>query len=560
MDLRAKPFYLDEDAVRWVEETHRSLSVEEKIGQLFVPLGYSGKPEYLEREILSRHVGGMMYRRGDPAQTQEVFRYLQEHSRVPMLLAANLESGGDGIAENGTCLGKQMQVAATNDPEQAYRLGKVACREGKAVGCNWSFAPVVDIDYNYHNPITNVRTYGSDPEKVLRFALQYKRGADEENVAVAVKHFPGDGCDEVDQHILISVNTMSCEEWEKTYGRVYQGLIDDGALSVMVGHIAQPAWQERLDGKKHHCLIPASQSSALLQGLLRERLGFNGLITTDSTCMVGFNVYRPRRESVPGAIEAGCDVFLFNKDLEEDFQYMRQGLENGLLSEKRLNEAVMRILAMKAALGLHRKLKNELVPPPEALSVIGCPEHKAWARACAERAATLVKDTQGALPLCAEKTKRVLLEILGDYPSSARLKEIYCRRLTEAGFEVELYEPETFATADFRVETFRRNYDLVLYVGNMEHASNQVTNRYQWFTFFGNGNNCPWFTPERPVVYVSHANPYALLDAPQIRTYINAYSSTEESANAVIDRLLGKSAFTGTSPIDPFCGKFYLAY
>ena len=281
VNLSAKPFYLSEEDIRWVEMARDAMTVDEKIGQLFVPLGYSGKEAYLEQEILSRHAGGMMYRRGDPKQIQSVFRYLQEHSKIPMLLAANLESGGDGIASTGTCFGKQMQVAATADPEQAYRLGKIACREGKAVGCNWSFAPVVDIDYNYHNPITNVRTYGSHPEMVLQFARQYKRGADEENVAVAIKHFPGDGCDEVDQHILVSVNSLSCEEWERTYGKVYQGLIDDSALSVMVGHIAQPAWQERLDGKKSNCLIPATQSKALLQGLLRERLNFNGLITTD---------------------------------------------------------------------------------------------------------------------------------------------------------------------------------------------------------------------------------------------------------------------------------------
>lgn len=560
VNLSAKPFYLSEEDIRWVEMARDAMTVDEKIGQLFVPLGYSGKEAYLEQEILSRHAGGMMYRKGDPKQIQSVFRYLQEHSKIPMLLAANLESGGDGIASTGTCFGKQMQVAATADPEQAYRLGKIACREGKAVGCNWSFAPVVDIDYNYHNPITNVRTYGSQPEMVLQFARQYKRGADEENIAVAIKHFPGDGCDEVDQHILVSVNSLSCEEWERTYGKVYQGLIDDGALSVMVGHIAQPAWQERLDGKKSNCLIPATQSKALLQGLLRERLNFNGLITTDSTCMVGFNVYRPRSESVPGAIEAGCDIFLFNKDLEEDFRYMREGLEKGLLSEKRLNEAVTRILALKAALGLHRKAKNELVPPEEALSVIGCPEHRAWEAECADRSVTLVKDTQEALPLSPWKTKRILLEILGDYPSSPRLQEIYTQRLREAGFEVTLYERESFATADFRVETFREKYDLVLYVANMEHASNQVTNRYQWFTFFGNGNNCPWFTAERPVVYVSHANPYSLLDVPQIRTYVNAYSSTEAVANATIDKLLGLREFTGKSPIDPFCGKEYLAY
>lgn len=109
----------------------------------------------------------------------------------------------------------------------------------KAVGCNWAFAPVVDIDRNWRNPITNVRTYGDDPEFVLKCGLAYKRAADEENVAVSIKHFPGDGCDEVDQHILTSVNNLSCEEWDETYGKIYKGLIDDGALTVMVGHIAQ---------------------------------------------------------------------------------------------------------------------------------------------------------------------------------------------------------------------------------------------------------------------------------------------------------------------------------
>lgn len=321
IDLRANPFYLDDEAVAWVEQTKASMTTEEKIGQLFVPIGYSGDPAYLENAMLRYHIGGIMYRSAPSAEARATHTYLQEHSRIPLLIGANLEAGGDGIALDGTAFGKQMQVAATNDAEQAYRLGKVSCAEGRAVGVNWSFAPVVDIDRNYHNPITNVRTYGSDPEKVLQFALAYKRGADEEGLAVAVKHFPGDGCDEVDQHILVSVNDLSCEEWEEIYGKVYRGLIEDGALTCMVGHIAQPAWQTRLDGKRTDALIPATLSPALLQGLLREHLGFNGLISTDSTCMVGFNVLMPRSQSVPYAIEAGCDMFLFNKDLGEDFAY-----------------------------------------------------------------------------------------------------------------------------------------------------------------------------------------------------------------------------------------------
>ncbi len=166
IDLRANPFYLDDEAVAWVEQTKASMTTEEKIGQLFVPIGYSGDPAYLENAMLRYHIGGIMYRSAPSAEARATHTYLQEHSRIPLLIGANLEAGGDGIALDGTAFGKQMQVAATGDTEQACRLGKVSCAEGRAVGVNWSFAPVVDIDRNYHNPITNVRSYGSDPPKV----------------------------------------------------------------------------------------------------------------------------------------------------------------------------------------------------------------------------------------------------------------------------------------------------------------------------------------------------------------------------------------------------------
>lgn len=491
---------------------------------------------------------------------QACHRWLQEHSKIPLLIAANLEAGGDGIATDGTAFGKQMQIAATGDPEQAYRLGKVSCSEGKAVGCNWAFAPVVDIDRNWRNPITNVRTYGSDPDMVLACGRAYLRAAKEENLAVSIKHFPGDGCDEVDQHILVSVNDLSCEDWDATYGRIYQGLIDDGALTVMVGHIAQPAYQRHFNPDFPKKLIPATLSPELLQGLLRGKLGFNGLISTDSTCMVGFNVVMPRSRAVPYAIEAGCDTILFNKDLDEDFHFMLDGYRSGILSDARLTDAVTRILATKAALGLHKLSPAGRVPPAEALAVLHDPVHKAWAEECADKAVTLVKDTAGFLPIDPGRTRRVLLEVLGDYPSTPRVQAAWTRCLEEAGFTVIPYQRETFETAKFDVRTFRESYDLVLYIGNMENASNQVTNRYQWFTFWGNGNNCPWFTAEVPVIYVSMANPYALVDVPQIQTYINCYFNHDAMIRACAAKLLGRSPFLGKSPIDPFCGKEYLKY
>lgn len=289
IDLTGKPFDLKAEDIRWVQDTIASMSLEEKIGQLFVPIGYSGDPGYLTHQILRFHVGGIMYRCGEAAEMQACHRYLQEHSKIPLLIGANLENGGIGIATEGTAFGSQMQVAATGNTENAYRLGKVSCAEGKAVGCNWAFAPVVDIDMNWRNPITNTRTYGVSAEQVLGCGLEYLRAAREENVAVAVKHFPGDGVDEVDQHILTSVNSLSCSEWDATFGKVYQGMIDAGAMSIMAGHIAMPAYQRALNPAFPDALVPATLSPELLGGLLREKLGFNGLIVTDSTCMVGFS-------------------------------------------------------------------------------------------------------------------------------------------------------------------------------------------------------------------------------------------------------------------------------
>lgn len=560
IDLKAKPFSLDDAGVEWVRSTLAAMTDEEKIGQLLIPICYSSEPEFLQNVMLGHHIGGIMYRPGPGAQRQADHRWLQEHSRIPLLIAANLEAGGSGTALDGTAYGSQMQVAATGDAENAYRLGRIAAAEGRACGCNWALAPVVDVDRNWRNPITNVRTYGDDPDFVLKCARAYKRGADEEGVAVAVKHFPGDGCDEVDQHILTSVNDLSTEEWDATYGKIYQGLIDDGALTVMVGHIAQPAYEKHFDPDGPRQLIPASLSRALLTDLLREKLGFNGLVVTDSTCMVGFSCAMPRQQALPHSIACGVDMLLFNKDLDEDYHFLLSGYRSGLLSQARLNEAVTRILAAKASLGLHKKAKSELVPSPEALKILGCQAHQSAARACADESVTLVKDTQNLLPLDPQKTKRVLLEVLGDFPSNERVKTVMAEKLRSEGFQVTIYEEEKPGKHDFSVSGFRARCDLVLYLGNVENASNKVTNRLHWHTFFGNGDNCPWFVKERPVLFASLGNPYHLIDVPMIQTYINCYANSDLVLEALVEKLMGRSPFKGASPVDPFCGKEYLSY
>ncbi|MBR3036577.1 MAG: glycoside hydrolase family 3 protein [Lachnospiraceae bacterium] len=553
VDLKQKPFCLKDEQERLVYETLSQMTDDEKIGQLFFPIGYSADPNYLRFAILNKRPGGLMFRMGDPEETAAAYNLVQAESKIPMFTAANLEAGGDGIADGGTSYGKQMQIAAAGDAHFAYELGKICAAEGKAVGCNFAFAPVVDIDLNWRNPITNVRTYGSDPETVIRCAREYIRACEEEKMLYSIKHFPGDGVDECDQHILTSVNSLSQEDWDRTYGTVYRTLIEDGARAVMAGHIALPAYQEK---EKY---LPASLSEELLTGLLRKKLGFNGLILTDATPMVGFCAAMERRLAVPKAIMAGCDMFLFNKDYDEDYAFMKEALENGLLTAERLDEAVIRILGTKVSMGL---FERNLQVSKDGFGVIGCEAHQKMAKQCADRAVTLVKDTQQLLPIDPKKQRRVLLQILGNFASNDRVQATLTAELEKRGFTVIPYEKEVF---DFTkplpfdsVAQFREKYDLVLYVGNIENASNQTTNRISWYTLFGLGNNMPWFVKEVPTLFISLQNPYHLVDVPMIRTYINCYSNHDAMIRAAVEKICGESAFFGISPVDPFCGKEYL--
>ena len=570
--LKAKPFFLNDEDIRWVSDTLSAMTLEEKAGQVFCPMGFSDDPGLLHHMLVDLHVGGMMYRPGPAAYIQNTHRTIQSMAKIPLLLAANTENGGNGLAFEGTSFGQPMAVAATDKSENAYRMGYTACAEGAALGLNWSFAPIVDLNFEFHNPITNVRTFGSDVERVIECGSAYMRGAKENGVAVSIKHFPGDGVDERDQHILTSVNSLSREEWDHSFGKVYSTLIEQGAETVMVGHIALPAYAD--EEEKY---LPASLSRSIMTGLLREKLGFNGLISTDATPMVGFTAAMPRARAIPTAIAAGADMILFNKDLDEDYHFLLSGIESGILSIERLDEAVTRILATKAALRLHAKQQNgTLVPSPEALGVVGCEKHRAWAKQVAEDAVTLVKDTQSLLPLSKEKFRRVYLNVIQkDMSPENPVVQSWKALFEKEGFAVSVRDRRVSVTVQdmgdisgmseekkaLMHEMYRsigevhQDYDLYVYICNMENASNNTTLRLNWNVAFGLGDDAPWFVSEVPALMISTAYPYHLFDAPMLKTYINAYAGTTDYQRAVMDRLMGRSAFTGKSPVDPFCGR-----
>lgn len=535
MDLKRKPFYLDDTAIEWVNNTLNGLTEDEKIGQLFFPIGFSTEKEYLNH-LRSLGIGGLFFRPGVAEEVQQTYEYMQRTSKVPLLTAANLEDGGNGSSIEGTAFGNQMAVAATNQTSDAYTLGKIASSEGKAVGVNFGFSPVVDLDLNFRNPITNVRTYGSDVERVIKNAKEYIQAFHDNGIMTSIKHFPGDGVDERDQHLLTSINSLSVDNWKKTFGKVYQELIDFGSKAVMVGHIAFPAYS----GDE----MPATLSPQLLQDLLRNELGFNGLTITDATPMVGFCSAMKRSEAVPYTIQSGCDMLLFNRVLEEDIQYMKDGLSKGILTKERLDEAVTRILATKASLALHQTINH---------GTAKFEDFREEQLDLADRSITLVKDTQNMLPLSVEKHKRVLLQLLGSFDSNERVLEKVKAELEKRDFEITVYEPETNFFDLGTVTSFSNDYDAVLYVANIQNASNQTVTRVHWHTLFGLGNNLPWFTKEVPTMLLSFGNPYHLYDLPMVDTVINAYCNYDHFIEMAIKKVTGESSFKGVSPVNPFC-------
>ena len=562
--LQNAPFKLDRTALKWVQNTLENMTVDQMIGQLFfIELTGMEDAGYL-RSVWEMEVGGLVYRSDTGFALREKLLDATKNARIPLLIGGNLESGSGGCLLGGTDMGSQMLLAAGKDREAGYRLGLVCCREAASAGVNCAFAPVVDLDLNFRNPITNTRTYGRNPDTVIDMASGYLKAARECEIAASIKHFPGDGVDEYDQHFTTSENNLDSVQWEASYGKIYRALIGQNALIVMVGHISLPEISHMIDSTiDPHA--PATLNPAVLKGLLRDELGFNGMILTDSSNMLSFLTYCSRKTAVPGAIASGCDMFLFNKNLAEDMAYMKAGLEEGVLTPARLKEAVARILAVKAAIGLHKKQReNRLVPHTSVLGHIGAAEHKTWARRIAEEGITLVRDSQEMLPLHPQRYPRLYLNVLQPEDSPATPLRKWCAELlAREGFAVTLQDRKRSRDMSLSMQDnhlgvawLKERFDAAVYIAAYTTPSNKLSIRLDWTGMHARGYDAPWFIHEIPTLFISVGNPYHLFDVPYIKTYINAYASTETVLSVLMEKLTGRQEFAGTSPVDLCCDRW----
>lgn len=585
VDLRAKPYNLDDEGIKWVEETIKGMSNEEKVGQLFFQLTAGIDEEYLKELMEKYHLGGCRYNNMPGIAVQNQNRILQKYAKVPVFIACNTENGGNGACADGTYISSGIKIGATRKNEHAFNLGKYSNTEAAAIGCNMAFAPVCDIHYNWQNSEIIQRAFGNDAQRVAEMSKAYMDGVHTiEGFASVAKHFPGNGLDFRDAHLSNNINDMSEEEWMATYGHVYKTLIDGGLDGIMGGHIMMPTYmRQNFPNIKDEEMLPATLCKELMTGLLRDKLGFNGMVVTDASHMVGMTNRMTRKEMLPLSINAGCDMFLFFNDPQEDFDTMLEAYTTGVISEERMTEALTRILGLKAKMGLHKLAKEEIVPAPEALSIIGNEEHKKAAEAISADAITLVKYLdKDVLPLTPEKYKRIMIvDIKGaPGPMDFLIKAVLAQggskktpaedlrdRLIEKGFDAFIYESpldrmkaqvargekpniNLYFAGKNAIEEFKSQQDLVI-------SFCDIMNGRPSFGLSKGGGEIPWYVFELPVVGISVNTPTMLADMPMLRTYINAYDSKPSTMETLVNNLLeGPDAFKGKDPIDSFCGLF----
>lgn len=573
VNLSAKPYSLDAAGIDWVRSTIDTLTLEEKVGQLFINLNVSFAENYLDHVLDTYHVGGMRYRDADSASVQQHIRYAQSRSKVPLLIASNPEMGGYGSATDGTLVCTHLQAGSHPDANIAREMGRIAGLETAAMGCNWAFAPIVDIHYNWRNTVVSTRSFGNDPDVVIERAKAYFDGLTESPTASAIKHFPGDGVDERDQHVVSSYNTLGVDDWHATYGRVYRELIEHGVQSIMVGHIGAPELSRSLrPGIADHEIMPATLAPELLGDLLRDQLGFNGLIVTDASAMGGIAHAMKRRDLVPATIAAGCDMFLFFRNPDEDFAYMLDGVRSGVITPERLNDALERILGLKASLGLHTRAAADLVPGPEALAVVGSAAHHEVAAAVADKTVTLVKDTAGNLPLRPETHPRIRLygvsgssDFTGADPNA--FLGLVRAELEAAGFDVHVFRTLAERIADGEEHVYFHTvlseeanseypdkYDAAIIVANVQGFAQEASIRIRWSSPMA--AEIPWYATEVPTVFVSLSQPNHLIDVPMVKTVIHAHAPSRENIHAVVEKLRGESPFRGTFNENVWCDTF----
>lgn len=457
-------------------------------------------------------------------------RYAQ-NAEIPMLLTSDFENGCGSMLKGLTILPYLMSLGAANDEQLAYDYGRATALEARSVGANWTFSPVSDLNLNLRNPLVNVRGVSDDPDLACRLLRQVVRGMQDNGLAACAKHFPGDGVDWRDQHIVTTNNTLSMDEWNRFSGRVFRELIEAGVYSIMAGHITLPAYQTR---EKNGMYLPATLSRELITDLLKGEMGFDGVVVTDAMDMGGFNGWYPTKEQTEiEAFKAGCDMLLWPSAGYVD--RLVAAVESGEVTMARLDDAAERILRMKKRLGLFDGPSLRALTQEDRAFVQGVQ------RRTAEQSLTLLRDEAGIFPLLPGIQKRIAVVPVTHHEPAMEESARLCDLLRGRGFDVYEY-PQ--GITDEQTE----GYDLIVYalfsrpfrpIGFLDFLGPQAVKVQRSLQ-----------AAVDKTLIVSFGSPYfAEQYFERAKTIVNAYSMLAPSVEAFVRAACGEIPFTAFSPV-----------
>ena len=581
----AAPVHLDSSGEKWAQRTLKKLSLEEKVGQMFMvrlimPQFVNIKnPDYLKwlDQIGRYHLGSVLLTvpadgpslsKSEPYEAAMLINQLQHAAKVPLLVAADYERGLSMRLNGTTVFPHSMAFGAAGKPELAEQFGRVVAQESRAIGVEWNLMPIADVNSNPVNPVINTRSFGEDPAQVGALVSAYIRGAHSSGLLTAAKHFPGHGDTATDSHLGVAAVNRSREQIEQIDLPPFRAAIEAGTDAVMVAHLTAPALEP--DPAR-----VATNSTAIETGILKQQLGFKGLVITDAMDMGGLTGVYPEggsaaaRHAAVDTVRAGNDMLLLFSDLDGAYKGLVDAVRSGEIPEKRIDESVLKILRAKASVGLNRASQVDI----NALSsIISSPENLAFAQQVADAAITLVRENGRMLPLNRqgasasapaygavqkEGSKLLCIIFTDDVRSDngRQLQRELRARVPDA--RVIFVDPSIAAGSAQEIQSAVNAAENVLAAIYLVPVPGRAV-RKEGATGV-NTISMPESTAallhsilqakRDKTVVVSFGSPYLPADFPEIENYVCAYSNAFTSEVGAVKALFGEIPFRGRLPV-----------
>ncbi len=529
-----------------IEESLKKMTLPEKVGEMLIAqieAHYSGSDDkayqLMNRLVQEGKVGGIMFLKGDAFSAAMLANHFQSIAPRPLLMSADMERGVAMRLSGATEFSPNMAVAATQDSELAENMAKAIAEEGKLIGIHQNYAPTVDLNINPLNPIINTRSFGDSVPLTISMSNAIIKGLQSNGMVATAKHFPGHGDVIIDSHVSLPVLQLDRQQLDAYELKPFRAAIEQGVISIMVGHIAIP----KLTGT----MEPASISKLIVTDLLRNELGFQGLIITDALNMKALYDGKNVPEVSVKALQAGNDLLLFSPDPELAHSSIVKAVEEGLIPVEQIDASVRRILQVKQWLGIENR---KLVDLNRIEREINPESHRTLARKIAERSVTLVSDANHNLPLKRDASAGSILNIILQDKANPETGKGYIEKLDHAYSATHIrIDPDTDSPGYAHAADLATKASAVLVTSYVKALSGsgtlKLTERQQQFI-----HSLAGMVPkEKPLIFVSLGTPYIINSFPEITTYLCTYSSSDASEESAVETLRGKLKPQGVLPV-----------